>query len=163
MRPLPIQKLTELVSKLGAASLGVQTRALEKVSELCCDDDADLVAAGAIPPLVQLLGAGSSTKMQLGPSLHWCNRSPDRPRGQPLECGRNRHFRCSSCTDDRALQMMTTTKTMMMVTMCAGMRQQSWGASVEILRMRSSSLSVEVALRTTANAENFTGAAYEYV
>ncbi|KAG1674862.1 hypothetical protein FOA52_015252 [Chlamydomonas sp. UWO 241] len=66
---LPSRDLRNLVRKLGASARPSQQRAaLEVIGQLCeegYDDDLVVIAAaGAITPLVQLLGAGTSTDMQ---------------------------------------------------------------------------------------------------
>jgi hypothetical protein len=69
MPPLPQQNLKKLVRKLGASSQPVeQAQALAVISKACRDQDfhfqAAIVAVGAIPLLVPLLGPGSPAEVQ---------------------------------------------------------------------------------------------------
>jgi hypothetical protein len=69
MPPLPRRELRNLVRKLHSSARPAQQRqALEALSTLCLDDAhnslAAIVAAGAVPSLVQLLGPGSSAEVQ---------------------------------------------------------------------------------------------------
>jgi hypothetical protein len=70
MPPLRQQNLRKLVRKLGANSHpGEQAQALELILEGCCVEEdvhfpAAIVALGAIPLLVQLLGPGSPAGVQ---------------------------------------------------------------------------------------------------
>jgi hypothetical protein len=79
MPPLRQQNLKKLVRKLGASSRpGEQAQALAVISEACRDDPdlhfrAAIVAVGAIPLLVPLLGPGSPAEVQQGATfILWC-------------------------------------------------------------------------------------------